>query len=196
MVEIGGKPILWHIMKIFSFYGYNEFIVCCGYNGHQIKEYFLNYRSHNSDLTIDISKNSVQLKNNKVSENWKISLIDTGLDTMTGGRIKRISKYLENDDDFFLTYGDGLANVNINKLLKFHKKHKKIATITAVQPVGRYGSLEIVKNNTVNSFFEKPKGDRNWINGGFYTKQKVMNFINGDKEIFEKKPKILLRKNN
>jgi glucose-1-phosphate cytidylyltransferase len=189
MVEIGGKPILWHIMKIYSFYGINEFIICCGYKGYLIKEYFSNYLRHNSDLTIDLKSNSIII-HKKSSENWKIKLVDTGNDTLTGGRIKRIRKYLKKGEDFFMTYGDGLADININKLIKFHKSQGKIATVSIVQPSGRYGSVNYSsKTNLVTSFIEKPKGDKNWINGGFFVlNEKVIDYISGDQEIWEKTP--------
>ncbi len=187
MVEIGGKPILWHILKIYSFYGHNEFIICCGYKGYIIKEYFSNYFLHTSDLTIDLAKNSMELHNKK-TEPWKITLVDTGEETMTGGRLARVKDYLDKDDDFFFTYGDGLSNVNINELLKFHKKEKRKATLTAVQPPGRFGSLEFERNRVL-SFQEKPKGDGNWINGGFFVlNPNVISLIEGDDCIWEESP--------
>ena len=155
MVEIGGKPILWHIMKIYSHYGFNEFIVCCGYKGHVIKEYFANYFLHQTDVTFDLGNNKMEIHKSS-SENWKITLIDTGKDTMTGGRIKRIQPYV-NNETFMLTYGDGVSNINITELLKTHQQNKKLATVTAVQPSGRFGALGITSNNQVESFFEKPK---------------------------------------
>ena len=164
MVEIGGKPILWHILKIYSHYGINEFIICCGYKGYVIKEYFANYFLHNSDVTFSLKNNTMEIHQAKV-EPWKITLIDTGLETMTGGRLLRVSKYL--DTTFCFTYGDGLSDIDIGELLKFHKSHGKLVTMTSVKPPGRYGALEI-KNNIVTSFHEKPDGDGAWMNGGFF----------------------------
>ena len=190
MVEIGGKPILWHIMKYYSIYGFNEFIILLGYKGYLIKEYFSNYFLHQSDVTFNLANNSMKVHQNE-SEDWKVTLLDTGINTMTGGRIKRAAPYID-DNDFLLTYGDGLSNVDIRKSIKFHKLHGKIITMTAVQPAGRYGALEI-KNNTIKSFEEKPKGDKSWINGGFFVcKHKVFDYIDGDKIIFEKEPLINL----
>ena len=187
MVEIGGKPILWHIMKIYSFYGINEFIVCCGYKGYIIKEYFANYFLHQSDVTFDMSKNSMKI-HQKRAEPWKVTLIDTGEKTMTGGRIKRIREYLEEGEDFCLTYGDGLANINISELIKFHKSHKKKATLSSVFPPGRFGALEI-QNDQVTSFVEKPRGDGALINGGFFVlNTSVIDFIKDDNSIWEQEP--------
>ena len=165
MIEIGGKPILWHIMKIYSYYNVNEFIICCGYKGYIIKEYFSNYFLHMSDVTFDMKTNQMRVHFQK-SEPWKVTLIDTGENTMTGGRLKRVREYLEKDT-FCFTYGDGLSDINIDKLVKFHKSHKRIATLCAVQPPGRYGSLDLHENK-VTGFFEKPKGDGGMINGGFF----------------------------
>lgn len=188
MVEIGGKPILWHIMKIYSFYGYNEFVICCGYKGYLIKEYFANYFLHQADITIDLSKNSLEIHQSQ-AEPWKITLVDTGSNTMTGGRIKRIQQYI-NDETFMLTYGDGVSNVNISELVSFHKKHGKLATLTAVQTSGKFGSLNLGDSGLVNSFMEKPKGDGAWINGGFFVLEpKIFDFINeGDATIWERTP--------
>jgi len=166
MVEIGGKPILWHIMKIYSQYGYNDFIICLGYKGHMIKEYFANYFLHMSDVTIDIKKNDIEVLQSN-SEPWKVTLVDTGLDTMTGGRIKRVSGYLS-QEPFMVTYGDGVADINIEKLVAFHESHGKLSTITAVQPPGRFGAVILDNNDEVLSFQEKPVGDGGWINGGFF----------------------------
>jgi glucose-1-phosphate cytidylyltransferase len=179
MVEIGGKPILWHIMKIYSTYGYNEFIILCGYKGYMIKEYFVNYYRHMSDLTVDMSKNELTYHVNH-AEPWKVTLVDTGNDTMTGGRIKKIRKYV-GDEPFLLTYGDGVSDVDISELVKFHRQHGKAITMTSVQPEGRFGSLQI--NN-------KPKGDGAWINGGFFVcEPKVFDYIRDDDMIvFEKEP--------
>ncbi|MDD4001795.1 MAG: glucose-1-phosphate cytidylyltransferase [Bacteroidales bacterium] len=188
MVEIGGKPILWHIMKIYSHYGFNEFIVLCGYKGYMIKDYFANYYNHMSDMTIDMSTNSITHHFNN-AEPWKVTLVDTGLETMTGGRIKRVEKYIGNEP-FMLTYGDGVSDVDISELLKFHKSHGKAITMTAVQPEGRFGSLQFTDENKVTSFKEKPKGDGNWINGGFFVcEPEVLNYIKeGDATIFERQP--------
>jgi len=188
MVEIGGKPILWHIMKIYSHYGINEFIICCGYKGYVIKEYFANYFRHNSDLTVDLKNNSIEVLCNH-AEPWKVTLIDTGLETMTGGRIKRVQEYVGNEP-FMLTYGDGVADIDINELVKFHQQHGKIATMTSVLPEGRFGSLLIDGENNVLAFKEKPRGDGSWINGGFFVCQpEVFDYIKGgDSTIFEKEP--------
>ena len=183
MVEIGGKPILWHILKIYSTYGYNDFVILLGYKGYVIKEFFANYFLHQSDLTIDIKNNKIEIHDN-YSENWKITLVDTGAETLTGGRIKRAGKFVDNEP-FLLTYGDGVSDVDIQKLVEFHKSHGKLATMTAIQPEGRFGALDISKNNEINSFIEKPKGDNAWINGGFFVCQpEVLNYINGDETIF------------
>ncbi len=187
MVEIGGKPILWHIMKLYSHHGFNEFIICLGYKGYMIKEYFSNYLRHESDLTIDFANNKTHVHSSNV-EPWKVTLIHTGVDTMTGGRIKRIREYTEGST-FMLTYGDGLSNVDIQKLLEFHHESKKSITVTAVQPVGRFGALSMSTDNTVSSFVEKPQGDGMWINGGFFVcEQEVFDYIEGDPTIFEKNP--------
>lgn len=188
MLEIGEKPILWHLMKYFSHYGFNEFIICCGYKGYIIKEYFANYFLHQSDVTIDLGNNSVEVHHSK-SEPWKITLVDTGLSTMSGGRVLRIKKYIKGET-FFLTYGDGLSNVNLDELVAFHKKQSKHATVTAVQPPGRFGSLDVTSTGTVKSFVEKPRGDGGWINGGFFVlNSKIFNYIKqGDKTAWEKKP--------
>lgn len=171
MVEIGGRPILWHIMKIYSHYGFNDFIICCGYKGYMIKEYFANYFLHQADVTIDLQQNKLEIHQSK-AEPWKITLVDTGLNTLTGGRIKRIQKYVGNET-FMLTYGDGLGNVNIKELVKFHNEQKKLATVTVVQPSGRFGAIHFNSENSVEvfSFQEKPKGDNTWINGGFFVLQ-------------------------
>jgi glucose-1-phosphate cytidylyltransferase len=188
MVEIGGKPILWHIMKIYSAHGFNEFIICCGYKGFVIKEYFANYFLHQADITIDLAKNSLEVHHSQ-AESWKITLVDTGVNTMTGGRIKRIQPYI-NNESFMLTYGDGVSNVNISELLTYHKKQGKFATVTAIQPMGKFGALIINESNNVNSFAEKPKGDGAWINGGFFVLEpKIFDFITeGDSTIWERAP--------
>ena len=183
MVEIGGMPILWHIMKIYSAHKINDFIICLGYKSYLIKEYFANYFLHTSDVTIDIQKNNMKIHQVN-AEPWSVTLIDTGEGTMTGGRIKRIQKYV--DDTFCLTYGDGLSNVNISESITTHKKNGLTATLTVVQPPGRFGAISIEKNK-VFSFKEKPQGDLSWINGGFFVLEpKIMNFIKGDNTIFEK----------
>lgn len=198
LVEIGGYPIIWHIMKIYSLYGIKDFIVCCGYKGGMLKEYFLDYSNLNSDICVDFKAKSVSILK-KPAEDWKITLVDTGLNTMTGGRIKKISKYLREEEDFCLTYGDGVANIDITKLIKFHKKHGKIATVTAVQPQGRYGALTLnkKKNDQIDHFIEKPKGDTHWINGGFFVlKKAALEEIKGDRDIWERKPLENLAKKN
>ncbi|MCO4783720.1 MAG: glucose-1-phosphate cytidylyltransferase [Candidatus Cloacimonetes bacterium] len=187
MIEIGDKPILWHIMKQYSYYGFNEFIILLGYKGYYIKEYFSNYFLHQSDVTFDMASNSMNIHNNK-SEPWKVSLIDTGLHSMTGGRIKRVQDYVGNEP-FMLTYGDGVSNVDINKLVESHKSANKLVTMTAVQPEGRFGALELDENSAVTEFVEKPKGDGSWINGGFFVCQpEVFNYIEDDTSIFEQTP--------
>ncbi|HMQ48407.1 MAG TPA: glucose-1-phosphate cytidylyltransferase [Saprospiraceae bacterium] len=188
MVEIGGRPILWHIMKIYSFYGFHEFVICLGYKGYMIKEYFANYFRHMADLTIDLSNNTTTVHNAN-AEPWKITLVDTGLNSMTGGRIKRIQEYV-NNETFMLTYGDGVGRVNIPALLDFHHQNGKACTVTAVQPSGRFGALNIdPTTHTVNSFMEKPKGDGSWINGGFFVcEPEVFSYIDGDETVWEKEP--------
>lgn len=187
MVEIGGKPILWHIMKIYSHHGFNEFVICLGYKGYVIKEYFSNYVLHMSDLTFDMKNNSIEIHQNYV-EPWRVTLIDTGLETLTGGRVKRIEKYTEGKP-FLLTYGDGVADINIKELVKFHQHHKKLVTVTAIQPVGRYGSLILNDQDQVQSFVEKPSGDGSWINGGFFVMQpEVFNYLKDDKTSLEREP--------
>ena len=183
MIEIGGMPILWHIMKHYSTFGINEFVICLGYKGYMIKEFFTNYYLHNSDVTVDLKNNEVSISNSD-TEPWIVTLVDTGENTMTGGRIKKIEKYL--DDTFCLTYGDGLSDVNITSLINFHKSKKKLATLTAVQPPGRFGSLSI-SNDTVLKFVEKPNGDNSWINGGFFVFETgVIDHIENDFTILEK----------
>lgn len=187
MIEIGVKPILWHIMKIYSNYGFNDFIICLGYKGYLIKEYFANYFLHQSDVTIDLNGNKMEVHDCK-AESWKITLVDTGLNTMTGGRIKRVQKFIGNET-FMLTYGDGVANINVQELLEFHSKHGKYATITSVQPSGRFGALNFDDKDSVISFLEKPKGDGAWVNGGFFVLEpKVLDYIEGDSTIWEREP--------
>jgi glucose-1-phosphate cytidylyltransferase len=195
MVEIGGKPILWHIMKMYSKYGFNDFVVLLGYKGYYIKEYFANYFLHQSDVTIDIKNNKIEVLNNS-SEPWKITLIDTGTNTMTGGRIKRVQNFVGNEP-FMLTYGDGVSDIDIGKLVKFHKSHGKLMTMTSAQPDGRFGALDIASDNKVQEFQEKPKGDGSWINAGFFVCEPgVFNYITqGDSTVFEQKPLKNLAKN-
>ena len=186
MVEIGGRPILWHIMKMYSSYGYNDFVICLGYKGYIIKEFFMNYFLLHSDLHIDLEKNSMEVLNNMV-EPWKITLLDTGQETMTGGRIKRIKEYV-GDETFFLTYGDGLSDVDFSDLLTFHKSQKVAATLTAVQPPGRYGAFTL-ESEKISSFREKPRGDSAWINGGFFVLEpEIFNYIESDSTVWEREP--------
>lgn len=186
MVEIGGKPILWHIMKMYSAHGVHDFVICCGYKGYMIKEYFANYFLHMSDVTFDMSNNSMEIHQKK-AEPWKVTLIDTGENTLTGGRLKRVRDYL-GSEDFCFTYGDGVGGVDITKLIEFHKKHGKNATVTAVQPPGRFGALEMT-DSTVTSFVEKPHGDGMYINGGFFVLNPcVIDLIEGDSTIWERQP--------
>lgn len=195
MVDIGDKPILWHIMKTYSAYGYNDFVICLGYKGYFIKEYFANYFLHQSDVTINLNDNSIETHNTK-AEPWKITLVDTGKETMTGGRIKRIQSHIGNSP-FLLTYGDGIGNVNINKLVEFHKANNKLLTVTAVQPSGRFGALNINEHEEVTSFLEKPKGDGAWINGGFFVcEPAVFNYIDGDSTLWERDPMEQIAKEN
>ena len=186
MVEIGGRPILWHIMKLYSSYGFCDFVICCGYKGYVIKNYFANYFLHMSDVTIDIGNNSIEV-HRKNGEPWKVTLVDTGESTQTGGRIKRVESYI--DDDFCLTYGDGLANIDIGRLVAFHKTHGKLATVSAVQPPGRFGSLQI-EDDTVRKFHEKPIGDGGYVNGGFFVlSPKIMDMLDkSDATVWEREP--------
>jgi glucose-1-phosphate cytidylyltransferase len=187
MIEIGGMPILWHILKIYSANGINEFVICCGYKGYLIKEYFANYALHMSDVTIDMTQSGITFHQQK-AEPWKITLVNTGEDTSTGGRLKRLKEYIENEDAFCFTYGDGLANVNIKDLIKFHHAHGKMATVTAVQPPGRYGSLGL-NGDYVTNFLEKPAGDGGYINGGFFVlSPRCLEIIDGDSTPWEGSP--------
>ncbi len=191
MVEIGGYPIIWHIMKIYSFYGINEFIICCGYKGYLIKEYFFNYSFHTSDLNINLDNNEVTILRKGI-EKWKVTLIDTGFSTMTGGRIKRIEDYI-NNDTFCMTYGDGLTDINISSLIDFHKSHKKIATLTAIKPQSRFGTLKLDKDLSVTSFKEKPIGGQDWVNGGFFVLEpEIFKYIEDDNTVWENEPLIRL----
>ena len=189
MIEIGGKPILWHIMKEYSHYGFNEFIICAGYKQHVIKEWFADYYLHNSDITFDFANSNRMTIHNNVAEPWKVTIVDTGLNTMTGGRIKRIKKYI-GDEDFLMTYGDGVADIDINKLVEFHKSHGKIATLTAVHVDQRYGVLDIDRESlSVNAFREKSQADGSRINAGYMVlKPAVFDYIQGDSTIFEQMP--------
>lgn len=187
MIEIGGKPILWHIMKIYSQFGIDDFVICCGYKGYVIKEYFANYFLHQSDITFDLKKNSIEVLAQR-SEGWKVTLVDTGENSQTGGRIKAIEDYVKDEESFCLTYGDAVSNINISKSIEFHKKHKKLATVTAVYPPGRFGALKVSKN-AVTEFIEKPLGDEGLINGGFFVlSPKVLDRISGPDTIWEQDP--------
>lgn len=188
MVEIGGKPILWHIMKIYSSHGVNDFIICCGYKGYVIKEYFKNYFIHMSDVTFSMKDNQMEVHHN-TAESWKVTLVDTGDATMTGGRLKRIYKYIKNEDAFCMTYGDGVGNINISNLISFHKTHGKKATLTATRPSARYGALKLGPNDIVNQFEEKPVGEESWINGGYFVLHpSVIDLIKEDKTSWEDEP--------
>ena len=187
MIEIGGRPILWHIMKLYSHHGFNDFIVCLGYRGYMVKEYFANYVLHNADLTVDLAKGAIEYHATN-HEPWRVTLVDTGADTMTGGRVKRVASYLDKDEPFFLTYGDGVADVDLAALAAFHKGHGNAATVTALAPPGRYGALEI-KDGLGRRFIEKPPGDNGLINGGCFVLQPtVLDRIEGDETIFEQGP--------
>ena len=187
MIEIGGRPIIWHIMKMYSAHGINEFIICCGYKGYQIKEYFSNYFLHMSDVTFDMQENTTHV-HRRNAEPWRVTLVDTGETTMTGGRVKRISDYVTSEDAFCLTYGDGVSDLNISKLVAFHRQHNRKATVTAVQPLGRYGALNI-EGDTVSGFTEKPKGDGGWINGGFFVlSPDCLKYIANDQTSWEGEP--------
>lgn len=191
MIEIGGKPILWHIMKLYSAHGINDFVVCCGYKGYVIKEYFANYFLHMSDVTFDMVNNEMQVHQRK-AEPWRVTLVDTGEETLTGGRLKRVSDYVKDEEAFCFTYGDGVADVNVSSLINFHKKHGKLATVTAVQPPGRYGALNM-QDGLVKGFTEKPKGDGGWINGGFFVlSPNCLKYIQDDRSSWEGEPLINL----
>jgi glucose-1-phosphate cytidylyltransferase len=187
MIEIGGKPILWHILKSYSAHGVNDFIICCGYKGYVIKEYFANYFLHMSDVTFDMSNNEMQV-HHRYAEPWRVTLVDTGEETMTGGRLKRVAPYLQDEEVFCFTYGDGLSDVNITELIEFHKAHGAKATLTATLPPGRFGALDI-EGSMVSSFMEKPKGDGAMINGGFFVlSPKVLDYVTDDQTIWEREP--------
>ena len=196
LLEIGGKPILWHIMKIYSHHGINDFIICCGYKGNLIKEYFSNYFFLKSDVTFNMKENNMRVHENK-TEPWKVTLIDTGETTMTGGRLKRVKEYVKDEEAFCFTYGDGLSNVDISALIKFHKKHGKHATLTATRPPGRYGALKFGPKDMVKSFQEKPDGDGSWINGGFFVlSPNVINYISDDNSSWESEALFSLAKDD
>lgn len=187
MIEVGGMPLLWHIMKIYSFFGLNDFIICLGYKGYVIKEYFSNYVLHHSDITVDMKQNRIQYHSNN-TENWRVTLVETGLDTMTGGRLKRIEPYLNKDEPFCMTYGDGLSDINITDLINFHKKQKKEATVTAVYPSGRFGALKLSDTDVVD-FTEKPNTGDESVNGGFFVLEpRVLHRIDGDQSTWEDEP--------
>ena len=191
MVEIGDMPIIWHVMKIYSFYGVNEFIICCGYKGEIIKEFFLNLLNNSSDFTIDVSNNNINI-HKKNNNSWKVTLVDTGYNTMTGGRLRRVREYLKRDENFFFTYGDGLSDININELVKYHNSKNVLATLTAVYPPARFGALKI-KDGIVTEFEEKPKGDNKRINGGFFLlSEEVINYVKDDQTIWEREPMRIL----
>ena len=196
MVEIGGRPILWHIMKIYSAYGINEFIICCGYKGFLIKEYFANYFLNQSDVTFQTKNNSMKVHQNK-TEPWSVTLVNTGIDTMTGGRLKLVKEFVKNEEAFCFTYGDGVGNIDISGLIKFHKRHGKQATLTATRPPGRYGALKFGPEDMVKNFQEKPTGDGNWINGGFFVlNPTVIDLIKDDQTVWETEPMSALAKKN
>ncbi len=189
MVEIGGKPILWHIMKCYSYFGHNDFIILCGYKGYLVKEYFADYFLHHADVTLNLAENKLEI-HKRPSENWTVTLLDTGLDTMTGGRVLRAKPFVPAGEDFMLTYGDGLTDVNINALLSFHKSHGKLVTVTSAQPEGRFGALDIRDKGEVSRFVEKPQGDGSWISAGYFVcSYKVFDYIKeGDNTIWERSP--------
>lgn len=187
MVEVGGRPILWHILKMYSAHGVNDFVICCGYKGYMIKEYFANYFLHMSDVTFDMRNNAMEVHQRK-AEPWRVTLVDTGDNTLTGGRLKRVAEYIKDEEAFCFTYGDGVANIDITRLLAFHRSHGKLATVTAVQPAGRYGALAL-HGSTVTGFSEKPKGDGGWINGGFFViSPSCLALIDGDESSWETEP--------
>lgn len=188
MIEIGERPILWHIMKIYSHYGFNDFIICLGYKGYCIKEYFAHYFLHESDITFDFRNQNERVTHHHSAEPWTVTLVNTGIDTMTGGRVKRVREYIGNET-FLLTYGDGVANVDISALVEYHRAHGKLATVTSIQPVGRFGALNLSDTNMVTGFQEKPKGDGAWINGGFFVMQpEVLDYISDDSCVLEREP--------
>ncbi|MDK2820430.1 MAG: glucose-phosphate cytidylyltransferase [Clostridia bacterium] len=188
MIEIGERPILWHIMKLYSYHGFNDFIICLGYKGYCIKDYFAHYFLHESNITFDFRYDNAKIIHNHSAEPWRVTLVDTGIETMTGGRVKRIQPYIENET-FMLTYGDGVSDVNIQKLVEYHKSHGKLATVTATQLGGRFGALDLAENNQVKGFQEKPKGDNLWINAGFFIMQpEVFGYLVDDNTVLEREP--------
>ena len=188
MIEIGGRPILWHIMKIYSHYGFNDFVICLGYKGYYIKEYFAHYFLHESDVTFDFSNDSQRVIHHHTAEPWRVTLVDTGTETMTGGRVRRVQEYLDGEP-FMLTYGDVVGNVNIPELVAFHKSHGRLVTLTTTQPSGKFGALDLGEGDRVQSFLEKPRGDGSWINAGFFVMQpEVLDMIAGDSTVLEKEP--------
>jgi len=196
MIEIGERPILWHIMKIYSHYGFNDFVVCLGYKGYYIKEYFAHYFLHESDVTFDFRNSAEQIVHTHSAEPWKVTLVNTGVDTMTGGRVKRIQPHV-GGQTFMMTYGDGVSDVNVHDLVSFHRSHGKLATVTSVQPGGRFGALDLSETNHVRGFQEKPKGDGGWINAGFFVLEpKTFDYIEGDHTVFEREPLEGLAKDN
>jgi glucose-1-phosphate cytidylyltransferase len=193
MIEVGGKPILWHIMKMYSSYGVNDFVICCGYRGYVIKEYFANYFLHMSDVTFDMTKNNMEV-HQRNAEPWKVTLIDTGEDTLTGGRLKRVAEYVKDESAFCFTYGDGVSDIDIGELIQFHKRHGKLATVTAVQPPGRYGALDRLGDHVIG-FTEKPRGEGGFINGGFFVlSPKCLELVKNDKSTWETEPLVELSK--
>lgn len=188
MIEIGEKPVLWHIMKTYSHYGYNDFVICCGYKGYAIKEYFSNYFLHTSDITFDFTDQGRVIIHDSFSEQWKVTVVDTGLDTMTGGRIKRVRKFL-GDETFMLTYGDGLADVDLDALLSFHRKKGGLVTLTAVQPAGKFGAIHIGAGSKISHFLEKPKGDGSFVSGGYFVcEPQIFDYIENDTTVWERGP--------
>ncbi|UFS71314.1 glucose-1-phosphate cytidylyltransferase [Geomonas sp. RF6] len=188
MIEIGERPILWHIMKIYSHFGFNDFVICLGYKGYCVKEYFYHYFLHEADITFDFKTSNQRMVHHHTAEPWQVTLVNTGVQTMTGGRVKRVREYIGNET-FMLTYGDGVSNVPIDRLLAYHKSHGKLATVTSTQPLGRFGSLSMSEGNVVSGFLEKPKGDNAWINAGFFVMEpQVLDLIEGDSTILEKEP--------
>lgn len=195
MIEIGGRPILWHIMKLYGAHGIYDFIICCGYKGYVIKEYFANYFLHSSDVTFDFNNNSIEIHAKK-AEPWRVTLVDTGEDSMTGGRLKRVAPYLKDDEAFCFTYGDGVANIDLSSLINFHQNHGRLATVSAVKPPGRFGALSL-DGNLVVDFQEKPAGDGAWINGGFFVlSPKTLDFIEDDQTVWEREPMERLARDN
>lgn len=188
MIEIGARPILWHIMKVYSHFGFDDFVICLGYKGYCIKEYFAHYFLHEADITFDFKNNNERMVHHHSAEPWTVTLVNTGLETMTGGRVKRIREYIGNET-FLLTYGDGVGNVNIPELIAYHKSHRKLATLTSTQPGGRFGALNLDDQNHIRHFQEKPKGDGAWVNAGFFVLEpEVFDYIDGDQTVFEREP--------